>query len=132
MPKQINVKLGFQADTAQAKKQIQDLQHSLDNLMNSSIKNSATNGFDQQISNAQQSVLKLKTALNNSLNTDTGRLDLSKFNQQLNNSDLSLSKLAKDMTAMGSDGQKAFLNLANSIVTAQKPMVESNRLLDSM
>ena len=132
MPKQINVKLGFQADTAQAKKQIQDLQKSLDNLISGSIKNSTTNGFDQQISNAQQSVLKLKTALNNSLNTDTGRLDLSKFNQQLNNSDLSLSKLAKDMTAMGTDGQKAFLNLANNIITAQKPMVESNKLLDSM
>ncbi len=46
MPKQINVKLGFQADTAQAKKQIQDLQHSLDNLMNSSSINSATNGYN--------------------------------------------------------------------------------------
>ena len=132
MPKQINVKLGFQADTKQAKTQIQDLQNSLDNLMSSSIKNGVTNGLDQQMVKAQQSVIKLKTALDNSLNADTGRLDLSKFNQQLNNSNLSLSELAKDMTSMGVDGQKAFLNLTNSIVTAQKPMIESNKLLDSM
>ncbi len=132
MPKQINVKLGFEADTKQAKAQIADLQKSLDNLMNSSIKNSATTGFDAQISKAQQSVLKLKTAIDNSLNADTGRLDLSKFNQQLNNSGMSLTSLSKDMNNLGADGQKAFLNLANSIVTAQKPMIESNKLLDNM
>jgi len=132
MPKQLNVNLAFTADTKQAQQQIAQLQKSLDNLMSSSMKNSSFTGFDQEISNAQQSVLKLKTAINNSLNADTGRLDLSKFNQQLNNSGLSLGKLASDMTAMGGDGQKAFLNLANSIVTAQKPIAETNKLLDGM
>ena len=132
MPKQLNVNLAFTADTKQAQQQIAQLQKSLDSLMSSSMKNSAFTGFDKEISNAQQSVLKLKTAINNSLNADTGRLDLSKFNQQLNNSGLSLGKLASDMTAMGSDGQKAFLNLANSIVTAQKPVAETNKLLDGM
>ena len=54
MPKQINVKLGFEADISQAKKQIADLQNSLDNLMSSSIKDSAFTGYDQQIAEAQQ------------------------------------------------------------------------------
>lgn len=132
MPKQINVKLGFQADVRQAQQQIAQLQKSLDDLMSGSIKSSALNGFDKGVLQAQQSVLKLKTILDSSLNTDTGRLDLSKFNQQLNNSNLSLNKLAFDMNILGADGQKAFLNLANSIVTAQKPMIESNKLLDGM
>ena len=132
MPKQLNVNLSFNADTSQARAQIAQLQQSLDKLMSNSMKNSMFTGFDKDISNAQQSVLKLKTVIDNSLNADTGRLDLSKFNTQLNNSGLSLSKLATDMSAMGSDGQKAFLNLANSIVTAQKPMAETNKLLDGM
>lgn len=132
MPKQINVKLGFEADTSQARKQIADLQKSLDGLLSSSTKQGALTGFNKEISNAQQSVLKLKTVIDNSLNADTGRLDLSKFNTQLNNSGLTLSQLSNDMNGLGADGQKAFLNLANSIVTAQKPMVESNKLLDNM
>ena len=132
MPKQLNVNLAFNADIKQAQAQIAQLQKSLDSLMSGSIKNSAFTGFDKNISEAQQSILKLKGAINDSLNMDTGRLDLSKFNAQLNNSGLSLSKLATDMSAMGADGQKAFLNLANSIVTAQKPMLETNKLLDNM
>lgn len=132
MPKQLNIRLGFEADTKQAQQQIAQLQKSLDGLLNSSIKQGSLNGFNSDIAKAQQSILQLKTALNNSLNADTGRLDLSKFNGQLNSSGLTLSSLSKDMSALGTDGQKAFLNLANSIVTAQKPMVESNKLLDGM
>ena len=131
MPKQINVKLGVEADTSQAKKQIQDLQKSLDNLLQNSTKNSG-DGFLKGIGEAQQSILKLKSALDNSLNIDTGRLDLSKFNQQLDKSGLSVDKLATHLNSLGADGQKAFLNLANSIVTAQKPMIETNKLLDGM
>lgn len=132
MPKQLNIRLGFEADTKQAQQQIAQLQKSLDGLLNSSIKQGSLTGFNSDIAKAQQSILQLKTALNNSLNADTGRLDLSKFNGQLNSSGLTLSSLSKDMSALGTDGQKAFLNLANSIVTAQKPMVESNKLLDGM
>lgn len=132
MPKQINVNLAFTADTAQAKRQIAELQKSLDNLLSGSIKENAIGGFDAKIMAAQQSVLKLKTVLDSSLNVDTGRLDLSKFNAQLSNSGLSINKLSSDMSLMGADGRKAFLNLTNSIVTAQKPMIETNRLLGSM
>ena len=132
MPKQINVDLSFRADTKEAQAQIAQLKKSLDDLMASSIKNSAFTGFNKDIANAQQSVMKLKSVIDNSLNMDTGRLDLSKFNVQLNNSGLSINKLASDMNAMGADGQKAFINLASSIVTAQKPMLETNKLLDGM
>ena len=132
MPKQINVKLGFQADTSQAKKQIEDLQNSLNKLMTNTIKSSGLDGFKKGVMEAQESIIKLQGALNNSLNVDTGRLDLSKFSQQLDSAGLTIDKLATQMNSLGADGQKAFLNLANSIVTAQKPMLETNRLLDGM
>ena len=132
MTKQLNVKLGFQADVSQAKQQIQSLQQQLNNLMNSSVQSSGLNGFNTQITAAQQSVLKLQTVLGKSINMDTGRLDLSKFNQQLSGANLSINKIATDLSALGPEGNKAFLNLANSIVTAQRPMIESNKLLDNM
>lgn len=132
MAKQLNVDLRFNADTSQAKKEIQQLQQSLDNLMKSSAKNSSFNDFKKGIGEAQQSIIKLQTALNNSLNADTGRLDLSKFNTELDKSGLTVGQLAAQMNGLGADGQKAFLNLANSIVTAQKPMRETNKLLDGM
>ena len=132
MPKQINVKLGFEADTSQAKKQIQDLQNSLNNLLKASSKNSTFQEFKEGAAQAQQSVIKLQTALNNSLNADTGRLDLSKFNMQLDAAGMSVETLAADMRKLGPEGERAFLNLANSVVTAQKPMMETNKLLDGM
>lgn len=132
MPKQLNVNLAFTADTAQAKQQIQELQRSLQELNTNTIKNSGLSKMSEDVLKAQQSVQKLSSILNSSLNADTGRLDLSKFNQQLGSAGMSIQSLATDMTALGADGQKAFLNLANSIVTTQKPMVETNKLLDGM
>lgn len=132
MPKQINVKLGFEADTSQAKKQIQDLQKSLDGLMTSSMKNTSMQDFSKGMIEAQQSAVKLKSILGESMNIDTGRLDLVKFNQQLQDSGLTLSKLGSQLSSLGPEGKKAFLSLADSIVTAQKPMVETNKLLDGM
>ena len=132
MPKQLNVNLAFTADTAQAKRQIQELQRSLQDLSSNMVKNSGLSKMSDEILKAQQSVLKLNSNLSSSLNADTGRLDLSKFNQQLGSAGMSIQSLATDMSALGADGQKAFLNLANSIVTTQKPMVETNKLLDGM
>ena len=132
MPKQLNVNLAFTADTAQAKQQIQELQRSLQELNTNTIKNSGLSKMSEDVLKAQQSVQKLSSILNSSLNADTGRLDLSKFNQQLGSAGMSIQSLATDMTALGADGQKAFLNLANSIVTTQKPMVETNKLLNGM
>ncbi len=132
MPKQINVKLGVEADTSQAKKQLQDLQNSLTKLLQTSGKNSTMQEFRENAAQAQQSVIKLQTALNNSLNADTGRLDLSRFNSQLNAAGMTVETLAVDMRKLGPEGEKAFLNLANSVVTAQKPMMETNKLLDGM
>ena len=132
MPKQINVKMGFEADTSQAKRQIQDLQNSLTKLLQTSSKNTTLDEFRDGIIQAQQSVVKLQTALKSSLNADTGRLDLSKFNTQLDKSGLTVETLATNMRQLGPEGEKAFLNLANTVVTAQKPIAETNKLLDGM
>jgi hypothetical protein len=132
MPKQINVKMGFEADTSQAKRQIQDLQKSLDNLLTKSAKSTPLEGFSKELVDAQQAAVKLKSVLGESLNVNTGRLDLIKFNQQLQDSGLNLSSLGVQLSALGPEGKQAFLNLTNSIVTAQKPIIETNKLLDGM
>ena len=132
MPKQLNINLGFTADTSQARQQIQQLKQSLEQLSVSTVGQSPFSKMPAEVMKAQQSVLKLKSILDSSLNANTGQLDLSKFNQQLGSAGMSIQSLATDMAALGTDGQKAFLNLANSIVSTQKPMIETNKLLDGM
>ena len=131
MPKQINVKLGFQADTSEARKQIQELQNSLNNLIKVSSKDTSL-GFSKEIAEAQQSIAKLQTALNNSLNADTGRLDLSKLNSQLAQTGLSAESLMREFQKLGPAGEAAFLKLTQNVVSAQKPIIETNKLLDGM
>jgi len=132
MAKQLNVDLRFNADTSQAKREIQQLQQSLDKLMTNSVKNTPLQDFSKGMIEAQQSAMKLQSVLEKAVNVDTGRLDLVKFDQQLRDSGLTLDKLGSQLSSLGPDGQQAFLQLANSIVTAQKPMRETNKLLDGM
>ncbi len=131
MPKQINVKLGFTADTSQAKKQLEDLRKSLQDLTDLSIKRgSGKEGFDKQFNDALIAVQKLDKALENSTNNTTGMLDLSKLNANLYEYGESISSLQVKMSSLGTEGNEAFLKVANSIMLAQKPMKETNQLLD--
>lgn len=132
MPKQLNVDLKFSADTSQAKREIQQLQESLSKLMAGSANKGIFNGVAKDIQEAEIAVAKLQVALDKSLNTNTGQLDLSKFSTQLGKAGLDIESLATHMQDMGADGQKAFLNLASSIVSAQKPVRETNAMLNEM
>ena len=128
MPKQLNIRLGFEADTSKAKQQIADLQKSLDGLL----KTSMGDKFTGDIEKAQTSILKLKNVLNNSLNFNTGGLDLTKFTLQLEQSGLTAKDMAMQFSKLGPEVNHAFLQIANSVVTAQKPIKETNKLIDNM
>ena len=100
MAKQLNVSLGFTADTSQAKKQLQDLQSALTNLLNSTNKN-APFGLTKSIQEASTLVSTLKTQLQEATNVNTGKLDLSAFNSSLQKSNLSIGQY-KDALLRGS------------------------------
>ena len=133
MAKQLNVSLSFNANTAKAKQQILELQSTLDNL----IKNSATSSsgklaITKELSEAQVAASKLQTILSQSMNIKTGNLDLTKFSEALNTSGLKLSTLKTQLDNLGPSGQKAFMSLAQSVVSADVPLTRTSKLLSEM
>ena len=128
MPKQLNVNLGFTADTSQAKAQLQDLQKQLTNLINNP-KSMNSLGITKEIQEASVAVATLKTQLENATNVNTGKLDLGRFNQSLKESGYQIKDYKNALLALGPEGQKAFAALAQSITTAEVPLRRSNALL---
>lgn len=131
MPKQLNVDLRFNADTSQAKKQIQDLQASLkgltsmDNLLN-------FKGTDEQLKQALTTVTQLKTQLTDAFNTNTGKLDLTKFVTDMQKSGMSLEQYRQKLSSLGPEGTKAFNQLASAVSKADVPIARTNKLLAEM
>ena len=134
MAKQLNVSLAFNANTSQAKAQIQDLQRTLDTLVKGSAAGAAQNGLPltKDLMEAQIAATKLGTILSQSLNTQTGNLDLTKFSDSLNKSGMKLEVLKGQLESLGPTGQKAFMSLASSIVSADVPLTRTNKLVSEL
>ena len=132
MAKQLNVNLGFTADTSQAKAQIQELQATLSQLAYAG--NSAV-GVDKQttaLKQASTAAKELQVHLNNAFNAQTGRFDLSKLDKSLKTSGSNLTDLSVKLAGAGTTGQKAFAQLAQSISQANQPMFLLNSRLAEM
>ena len=134
MAKSLNtVNLTFNADTAKAKSQIQDLQNSLNQLIKAGAQKSAGQlGITKEITEAQVAASKLSTILSQSMNTKTGNLDLTKFTQSLDKSGMSLKSLKGQLDSLGPSGQKAFLSLAQSISQADVPLRRTNAMVTEL
>ena len=134
MAKQLNVSLAFNANTSQAKAQIQDLQRTLDTLVKGSAAGAAQNRLPltKDLMEAQIAATKLGTILSQSLNAQTGNLDLTKFSDSLNKSGMKLEVLKGQLESLGPTGQKAFMSLASSIVSADVPLTRTNKLVSEL
>ena len=118
----VQVNLMFNANVAQAKKQMQDLQNTLSNVINQS-SNVGQLGITKQISEARQSAMELKTALNNAMNTDTGKLNLNKFRSELALSGKNLQQYATQLRSLGPEGVNAFNQMSQAIVSANTKII---------
>lgn len=135
MAKQLNVSLSFNADTAKAKAQIQDLQNTLNQLVKGSVASSAMTGnlgITKDLMEAQIAATKLQTILSQSVNTKTGNLDLTKFSESFNKAGMDLKVLKGQLDSLGPTGQKAFMSLASSIVSADVPLKRTNALVSEL
>lgn len=129
MAKQLNVDLRFNADVSQAKAQLQSLQQSLNNL---TMTTAGQLNITPQIKEAQQAAVHLKTALQQSMDINTGKFDLSKFNSSLKTMGTDLNKIKTQMISIGPTGQQAFMQLAQSIMTAEIPTKRVNALFSQL
>ena len=137
MAKQLNsyqVNLHFNANTAQAKMQLQDLQMTLDAIIKESVTGVSQGKFPltKELTEAQIVASKLQTILSQTINMETGKMDLTRFSQSLKQSNLNLRKLQDNLLELGPSGKKAFMSLAQSIVEADVPLKRTNLLVSEL
>lgn len=128
MSKNLNVALNFTANTSQAKSQIQELS----NLLTKVAYGNNLNINSSSIQAASKAAKELAYHLNNAYNKNTGNYDLSKLNASLTKAKTSISALSADLVKAGTTGQQAFVKLAQTISTADQPVLRMNKHLAEM
>ena len=130
MAKQLNVSLAFTADTSKAKSQIMELQSSLSKV--ASLKFD-TGGLDPtKLKAASGAAKELSIHLNNAFNAQTGNFDLSKLDRSLKTSSTNVTELSHKLLSAGTTGEQAFVKLAQTIASADRPVVTLNSKLKEM
>ena len=139
MPRQFEINLAFTADTEKAKNDIRDLQKQLSELTSTTISRTsegALTQFSTDTKKAMQDVAQLSAMLDKSLNESTGRLDLRKFNASIKESGMDMQTYLRQMQqsflALGEQGEKAFLNVAKSIMSADVTIKSTNKLVNDL
>ena len=135
MPRQFEINLAFTADTEKAKNDIRDLQKTLNQLTsNTSMGTSegTLTQFTTETKQAMKDVAQLQAMLNSSVNQSTGRLDLGKFNTSLKESGMTLQTLQKSFLSLGEQGEKAFLQVAQSVMSADVSLRTTNKVLNDL
>lgn len=123
MSKNIQVKLTFSSDTRAAQQQLNQLQQTLNNIAATPITGSGLKTTAADIQAATSKALELKVALQNATNVNTGKLNFNKFNQELKKNKTTLKEYAMQLQKLGPEGVQAFSQLAQSIRTAETPLV---------
>lgn len=121
---QINVQLNFTANTAEAKKNIESLQSTLNQLAvgNSSFfKADATTAEIQKVSKA---ATELQYHLSNSLDAN-GVLNLKKFDASLKTTGTNINQLSSKLISAGAGGAQAFVQLSTAVSQAS---IQTQRL----
>ena len=123
----VHVNLLFEANTQNAKNNINQLAQLLNQVSNTKI------GVESgSISQAAQAARDLQLHLGNAVNVNTGKLDLTKLNTSLKQSNQSLTTLSTQLVNAGTTGQQAFVKLANSIASAQVPAFKLGATITTM
>ena len=130
MAKQLNVNLAFTADTGRAKAQLKDLQNQLTQVINLSTKDIGGEVMAQDIEKASLAAAQLKAHLEDATNVKTGKLDLGKLSETLDTK--KLKSYRNSLQAIGVEGQKAFMMLAQSITDAEVPLRRTSNLMSEL
>ena len=72
-------RINFDADVTAAKRKIEELRVSLQNIGQANTLDSKFKGTIQDLNNAKMAALELGQALKNATNTDTGKINLKTF-----------------------------------------------------
>lgn len=121
--------LQFNADTAQAKRAIQDLNNSLKKVSEASINDF---GISRELEEASNAAKELRTHIAAATNASTGKLNLNEFNASIKMSESNLSSLLSKLASGGAAGQAAFMSFANAVAQSEAPLKRVNATLANM
>lgn len=124
----VSVNLNFTASTKQAKAEIDKLQESLRKIAVSENK-SGDLGILKEIKQADAAAISLQAHLRNAIDPKSGKLDLSRLNQSFKEANVSLETFRKALATAGPAGKEAFNGLAKSILQADVPLRQTNKLI---
>ena len=124
---QARIILGFEADTTKARKQIEDLGKSLTEISKIATTQGLT--YDKDIKAASDAAIQLKRHLGDALDPKTGKFDVARFSTNLKSAGTNAKQLAQQLAGAGEIGQKAFLNLAQTVAKAEQPVMRINGML---
>ena len=125
-----DVKLAFTADTAQAKQQLENLQNELTKLANFKSTDTLTHGLNKELAEASIQANQLKNSLEKATDINTGKLNLTAFSNELSKSGKTIDDYRKALVALGPSGEEAFLQLTQSIITADAALTTGNKKLN--
>ena len=121
--------IGVNADTTQAKANIESLMQDLQRIGTTS---SNTDYIASNVQAAARAALDLQQNLRAAINPDTGNLNLEAFNANLRASGRTLADYQALLSSLGPSGQETFMNLARAIQQAEEPLVRTNRLMSDL
>ena len=125
-----DVKLAFTADTAQARQQLENLQNELTKLANFKSTDTLTHGLNKELAEASIQANQLKNSLEKATDINTGKLNLTAFSNELTKNGKSIDDYRKALVALGPSGEEAFLQLTQSIITADAALTTGNKKLN--
>lgn len=134
MPKALNgetvrVNLQFTADTAQAKRELRQLQDTL-----KSITRDPAQGFglSKEFAEASRYAAELQVHLQKAINPQSGMLDFARLNESIKKSGMSLSAYGDKLISLGPQGRQAFSQLATAVSQSEIPVRRVNSALAQM
>lgn len=126
---QYDVRLAFSADVAQARQQLKSLQDELSKL--STLKDvDVGTRLTKELEQASLKAADLKVMLEKATDINTGKLNLTSFSNQLTKNGESLSTYRKALSALGPQGEEAFLQLTQSVITADAALTTGSKKLN--
>lgn len=126
---QYDVRLAFSADVAQARQQLKSLQDELSKLSTLKDVNVGTR-LTKELEQASLKAADLKVMLEKATDINTGKLNLTSFSNQLTKNGESLSTYRKALSALGPQGEEAFLQLTQSVITADAALTTGSKKLN--
>ena len=132
MAKQLNLDLNVRANTQQAKQEFQNLQKSLSDVVVQASKINNTSINTNSLKQASAAAQELQRHLSNAVNVDTGKINLNKLNTSLKQSKTNIGELSGKLLSVGPAGQQAFVQLAQSVAAAERPVISLGSRLSGL